>query len=48
LRGAIRGTDVDVDECLACPKLRRFVVSEPPYVVCTAWRDVVRSPEPVL
>jgi hypothetical protein len=34
----IRATDVDIEECMACPKLLRVVEDDPPYVVCAAWR----------
>jgi len=34
----LRGTDVDIEECMACGKLLHVVHDDPPYVVCTAWR----------
>jgi hypothetical protein len=34
-----RGVDVDIEECMACGKLLRVVDDDPPYVICTAWRD---------
>jgi hypothetical protein len=34
----LRATDVDIEECLACPKVLRVVNDDPPYVVCGAWR----------
>ena len=33
-----RAGDVDIEECIACPKLLRVVDDDPPYVMCTAWR----------
>lgn len=39
----LRDSDVDIEECLACGKLRRVVDDDPPFVVCTGWRDSVRS-----
>lgn len=33
-----RATDVDIEACMACPKLLRIVDDDPPYVVCSAWR----------
>lgn len=30
----VRGTDVDIEECMACGKLLRLVDDDPPYVVC--------------
>ena len=41
----IRDADVDVDECLACGRVARIVEDDPPYVVCTAWRDSPRASE---
>lgn len=37
---SLRGVDVDIEECAACGKLLRVVNDDPPYVVCTAWRDL--------
>lgn len=34
----LRAMDVDIEECMACPKLLRVVDDEPPYVVCVGWR----------
>ena len=34
----LRGTDVDIEECMACTKLLRVVDDDPPYVVCTGFR----------
>jgi hypothetical protein len=34
----LRGADVDIEECMACPKLLRVVDDDPPYVVCTGFR----------
>jgi hypothetical protein len=34
----LRAADVDIEECLGCPKLLRVVDDDPPYVVCTGWR----------
>ncbi|HEV2249358.1 MAG TPA: hypothetical protein VGT60_02495 [Candidatus Limnocylindria bacterium] len=34
----LRGADVDIEECLACPKLLRVVDDDPPYVVCAGWQ----------
>lgn len=34
----LRAADVDIEECMACPKLLRVVDDDPPYVVCSAWR----------
>lgn len=39
----LRGTDVDIEECMACRRLVRVVEDDPPYVVCTAWRDIARA-----
>lgn len=41
----LRNTDVDIEECMACRKLLRVVDDDPPYVVCTAWRDTSRTAE---
>lgn len=41
----IRGTDVDIETCMACEKLLRLVEDDPPYVVCRAWRDDHRAAE---
>jgi len=41
----LRGTDVDIEECMACGKLLRVVEDDPPYIVCTAWRDSSRTAE---
>ena len=32
----LRGTDVDIEVCMACGKLHRVVSDDPPYVTCTA------------
>ncbi|MEA2661735.1 MAG: hypothetical protein QOH08_1307 [Chloroflexota bacterium] len=37
---AVRGTDVELDECLGCAKLRRVVEHDPPFIVCTARPDI--------
>ena len=34
-------------ECMARRKLLRLVDDDPPYVVCTAWRDSGRTAERV-
>jgi hypothetical protein len=34
----VRATDVDVEECFACPRVLRVVDDDPPFVVCAAWR----------
>ena len=34
-----RGTDVDIEECMACGKLLRVVNDDPPYVICRALRE---------
>lgn len=34
----LRGTDVDIEECMACTKLLRVVDDDPPYVVCNGFR----------
>lgn len=34
----LRETDVDIEVCLACPRLRRFVSDDRPYVTCVADR----------
>jgi len=39
----LRGTDVDIEECMACGKLLRVISDDPSYVVCTAWRDSARD-----
>lgn len=41
----LRGTDVDIEECMPCGKLLRVVNDDPPYVLCTAWRDSARTAE---
>jgi hypothetical protein len=41
----LRGTDVDIEECMACGKLLRVVDDDRPYVVCTAWRDSAGTAE---
>jgi len=43
----LRGTDVDIEECMPCGKLLRVVNDDPPYVLCTAWRDSARTAEVV-
>lgn len=32
----LRGTDVDIEVCLVCARLRRFVSEERPFVTCAA------------
>lgn len=44
----LRGADVDIEECMACRKLLRMVEDDPPYVVCTAWRDIARATQIVV
>ncbi len=39
----LRGTDFDIEECMACGKLLRVIGDDPSYVVCTAWRDSARD-----
>jgi len=39
----LRGTDVDIEQCMACGKLLRVVNDDPPYFLCTAWRETSRS-----
>jgi hypothetical protein len=39
---ALRGTDVEIEECLACSKLERIVEDDPWYIVCTARHDSAR------
>jgi len=34
----VRGTDVDIEECMACGKLLRVVENDPPYVTCDGFR----------
>jgi hypothetical protein len=34
----LRGSDVDIEECMACTKLLRVVDDDPPYVVCAGFR----------
>lgn len=41
----LRGADVDIEECMARSKLLRVVEDDPPYVVCTAWRESARTTE---
>jgi hypothetical protein len=41
----LRGTDVDIEECMACGRLRRVVDDDPPYVVCTALNESWRATE---
>jgi hypothetical protein len=41
----LRGTDVDIEECMACGRLLRLIGDDPPYVLCTAWRDRTREAE---
>ncbi len=35
----LRGTDVDIEECMACGKLLRVVNDDPPNITCTALRE---------
>ena len=32
----LRRADVDLEVCMACARLQRFVRDDPPYVTCTA------------
>lgn len=39
----LRGRDVTIEDCLICGKLQRIVEDDPPYLVCTARRDDLRT-----
>lgn len=39
----LRGTDVDIEECLGCANLLRKVDDDPSYVVCAASRTDPRT-----
>ena len=41
----IRGTDVDIEECMSCGKLLRVVDDDPPYLVCAGFRTDPRLTE---
>ena len=39
----LRGVDVQIDECLACGKLRNIVEDDLPYVICAGRRTDLRA-----
>lgn len=43
-----RAGDVDIEDCMSCPKLLRVVADDPPYVVCDGWRPDPFASELVL
>ncbi len=39
----LRGIDVQIEECLACGKLRNIVGDDLPYVICAGQRTDLRA-----
>ena len=39
----LRGVDVQIEECLACGKLRNIVEDDIPYVICAGRRTDLRA-----